>query len=95
MYKYNNTIAGTLSLLITRSGTKLERTSLSTGGSEVPAYSNYYPCTTTNSALHGLQLSCQEKNDPKQTQRMHICAVSSESCLVVLVTPLCFFAYTV
>ncbi len=36
-------IAGTLSLLSSRSGTKLENTSLSTGGLKVPAYGYYIP----------------------------------------------------
>ena len=38
----NKFTAGTLSLLIARSGTKLEKTSLSTGGSEVPAHDISY-----------------------------------------------------
>ena len=43
---YNIIIAGTLSLLITRSGTRLENTSPSTGGAEVPAYDKcYIPAT--------------------------------------------------
>ena len=36
----------TQSLLITRSGTRLENTSPSTGGSEVPAYDKCYILTT-------------------------------------------------
>ena len=43
---YNIIIAGTLSLLITRSGTRLENTSPSTGGSEVPAYDKCYILAT-------------------------------------------------
>ena len=43
---YNIIIAGTLSLLITRSGTRLENTSPSTGGSEVPAYDRCYILAT-------------------------------------------------
>ena len=43
---YNIINAGTLSLLITRSGTRLENTSPSTGGSEVPAYDRCYILAT-------------------------------------------------
>ena len=46
MSGYNNINAGTLALLITRSGTRLENTSPSTGGSEVPAYDRCYILAT-------------------------------------------------
>ena len=45
-FEYNIIIAGTLSLLITRNGTRLENTSPSTGGSEVPAYDKCYILAT-------------------------------------------------
>ena len=46
LFGYNIINAGTLSLLITRSGTRLENTSPSTGGSEVPAYDRCYILAT-------------------------------------------------